>query len=179
VKLERTRAKICRADLAGEPVNDHRHRVAGVIDKQLVTAEMGLPHRDRRSRRPTAVQLAKPHPSGWRSMYSSHSIAKVTCLRLSARWIVDLAPIGFEMTAMTLLGADCSTVISAGNGQLSPALASRFNVNRTVECNTDAAGNLVEPDPRRFSTEARHALGASASSLLASAPPCKSQRGGP
>jgi len=106
-------------------------------------------------------------------MYSSHSIAKVTCLRLSARWIVDLAPIGFEMTAMTLLGADCSTVISAGNGQLSPALASRFNVNRTVECNTDAAGNLVEPDPRRFSTEARHALGASASSLLASAPPCK------
>src|SRR5262245_62161239 len=27
-----------RTDLAGEPVNDHRHRVAGVIDKQLVAA---------------------------------------------------------------------------------------------------------------------------------------------
>jgi hypothetical protein len=26
------------ADLAGEPVDDHRHRVAGVIDKQFVAA---------------------------------------------------------------------------------------------------------------------------------------------
>ena len=30
-----------RTDLAGEPVDDHRHRVAGVIDKQLVAADMG------------------------------------------------------------------------------------------------------------------------------------------
>ena len=36
-----------RTDLTGEPVNDHRHRVAGVIDKQLVAADVGLPHRDR------------------------------------------------------------------------------------------------------------------------------------
>ena len=30
-----------RSDLAGQPVDDHRHRVAGVIDKQLVAADMG------------------------------------------------------------------------------------------------------------------------------------------
>jgi hypothetical protein len=29
-----------RSDLAGKPVNDHRHRVAGVIDKQLVAADV-------------------------------------------------------------------------------------------------------------------------------------------
>ncbi len=28
-----------RTDLTGEPVDDHRHRVAGVIDKQLVAAD--------------------------------------------------------------------------------------------------------------------------------------------
>jgi ABC-type uncharacterized transport system substrate-binding protein len=39
-----------RTDLAGKPVDDHRHRVAGVIDKQLVATDMGLPHRDRQSR---------------------------------------------------------------------------------------------------------------------------------
>ena len=36
-----------RTDLAGEPVDDHRHRVAGVIVKQLVATGVGLPHRDR------------------------------------------------------------------------------------------------------------------------------------
>jgi hypothetical protein len=31
-----------RSDLAGKPVDDHRHRVAGVINKQLVAADVGL-----------------------------------------------------------------------------------------------------------------------------------------
>jgi hypothetical protein len=35
-----------RADLAGEPIDDHRHGVAGVIHKQFVAAEVGLSHRD-------------------------------------------------------------------------------------------------------------------------------------
>src|SRR5258707_388277 len=73
-----------RTDLAGEPVDDHRHRVAGVIDKQLVATDVGLPHGDRQPRSPTAVQLAKARiaiPSGQRSMHSSHSIVRVTCLR--------------------------------------------------------------------------------------------------
>jgi hypothetical protein len=38
-----------RPGLAIEPIDDHRHRVAGVIDKQLVAAGMGLPHRHRQS----------------------------------------------------------------------------------------------------------------------------------
>ena len=49
-----------RPGLAGQPVDDHRHRVAGIIDKQLVAAGMGLPHRDRDPRGPAAVQLAEP-----------------------------------------------------------------------------------------------------------------------
>ncbi len=36
-----------RSRLAGQPIDDHRHRIAGVIDKQLVAADVGLPHRDR------------------------------------------------------------------------------------------------------------------------------------
>jgi len=50
---------LCRTDLAGEPIDDHRDRVASVIDKQPVATEMGLPHRDRQSRCPAAVQLAE------------------------------------------------------------------------------------------------------------------------
>jgi hypothetical protein len=54
---------------------------------------------------------------------------------------VDLARIGLAVAAMSLLGADRSekaassawSVIAADNGQLNPALASRFNVNRTVD----------------------------------------------
>jgi len=49
-----------RLGLACQPVNDHRHRVASVIDKQLIAAGMGLPHRDRDARGPDPVQLAEP-----------------------------------------------------------------------------------------------------------------------
>jgi hypothetical protein len=63
----------------------------------------------------------------------------VTFLRLSSR--VDLGPIGLEVAAITLsvptaansAVSGASSVISAGNGQLSPALASRFNLSRTVD----------------------------------------------
>src|SRR5262249_25415747 len=79
-----------QVDLAGEPVNDHWHRVA---------ACMSLPHRHRQSR---ARRSANSNTSGWPSMYSSHSIARVTCLRLELA--VDLGPIGLDVAAMTLLG---------------------------------------------------------------------------
>ena len=36
-----------RAGLASQAIDDHRHRVAGVIDEQFVAAGMRLPHRDR------------------------------------------------------------------------------------------------------------------------------------
>jgi len=38
-----------RPGLATEPIDDHRHRIAGVIDKQLVAAGIGLSHRHRQS----------------------------------------------------------------------------------------------------------------------------------
>jgi hypothetical protein len=48
-----------RPGLAIEPIDDHRHRVTGVIDKQLVAAAVGLPHRQRQPQRPAAVQFAE------------------------------------------------------------------------------------------------------------------------
>jgi hypothetical protein len=47
------------AHLAGQPVDDHRHRVAGVIDEQLVAAHVGLAHRDRKLGFPESVQLTE------------------------------------------------------------------------------------------------------------------------
>ena len=35
---------LCRAPLAGEPVHDDRHRVAGVVHEQLLARGMGLAH---------------------------------------------------------------------------------------------------------------------------------------
>lgn len=46
------------AYLAGQPIDDHRRRVAGVIAEQLVTAHMGLAHGDRALAFPQAVELA-------------------------------------------------------------------------------------------------------------------------
>jgi hypothetical protein len=47
------------ARLAGQPVDDRRHGVAGVIDEQLVTADVGLAHRDGELAFPDPVQLAE------------------------------------------------------------------------------------------------------------------------
>src|SRR5271170_1929723 len=131
-----------RTDLAGKPVDDHRHRVAGVIDKQLVAADMGLPHRDRQSRCPTAVQFAEariaiPLGATLDVLVPQHCQGDVLALELA----VNLSPIGLGTAPMALLGAGCReqrrpsalSVISAGNGQLNPALANRFRVNRTVD----------------------------------------------
>ena len=48
------------ADLAGQPVYHHRHRVAGIVDECPVAAEMGLAHRHRQPRFPRPVQRAEP-----------------------------------------------------------------------------------------------------------------------
>src|ERR1700747_2464483 len=72
-------------------------------------------------------------------MYSSHSIVRVTCLRLSSRCISAQSgstrrrwPCLVPAAANSAVSSALS-VISAGNGQLNPAVASRFNVNRTVD----------------------------------------------
>src|SRR6516164_3236059 len=75
-------------------------------------------------------------------MYSSHSIVRVTCLRLSSRRISAQSgstwrrwPCLVPAAANSAVSSAVS-VISAGNGQLNPALASRFKVNRTVDGET-------------------------------------------
>ena len=48
------------ADFAGQPVDDHRHAVAGVIDEQPFARRMRLPHRHGQLRFEGAIKLAEP-----------------------------------------------------------------------------------------------------------------------
>jgi hypothetical protein len=86
-------------------------------------------------------------------MNLSHSIVRVTCL---LELPVELAPIGLDMTPMALLGAGGSeravssavSVISAGNGQLNPALASRLRSTRQSTAQHLLGGqNSLSPTP--------------------------------
>lgn len=52
--------QVCLPRLARQPVDDDRHRVAGIIDEQLVAARMLLPHRHRQLHRPAAVKVTIP-----------------------------------------------------------------------------------------------------------------------
>jgi hypothetical protein len=97
-----------RTGLAGQPVDDHRHRVAGVIDKQLVAAGMGLPHRDRDAGSPAPVQLAEARiaiPLGMPLdvLVPQDLQGDVLALQLA----MNRSPVGFGETAVTLLLADC------------------------------------------------------------------------
>jgi hypothetical protein len=56
--------------------------------------------------------------------------------------------------------------IAGRYGQLNPALASRFNVNRKVDGATPTRRAISSSRPRRFSNDALRALGTSLSSLL-------------
>src|SRR5205809_7922040 len=49
---------LCLAHLAGQPVDDHRYRVAGVIDPPLVAPHPGLTHPDRELGFPAPATLA-------------------------------------------------------------------------------------------------------------------------
>jgi hypothetical protein len=95
--------------LAGQPVDDHRHRVAGIIDEQLVAADMALPHRDRDPLRPGAVQLAKP-----RIAISVGVLLDVLVPQdlqrdvLALQFAVDGCPVGFGAAAVALLLASGS-----------------------------------------------------------------------
>src|SRR4030081_1395008 len=83
-------------------------------------------------------------------------------------------------TSVKSRASNAVSVSSTGNGQFSPATASRFKVSRTGDGATPPRrraqrrrpGGLSRCRiPRRPSTEARHPPGASLSSLLASSPP--------
>jgi hypothetical protein len=46
-------------DLARQPIDHHRDRVAGIVDEQLVAGRMGLAHSHRQLGRPAAVKIAE------------------------------------------------------------------------------------------------------------------------
>ena len=48
------------ADLAGEPVNDHRDAVAGVVDEQPLAGDVRLAHRHRQRLLEGPTELAEP-----------------------------------------------------------------------------------------------------------------------
>ena len=48
------------ADFAGQPVDDDRNPIAGVIDEQPLAGRVRLPHRRRQLRFKAAIELAKP-----------------------------------------------------------------------------------------------------------------------
>ena len=146
-----------RTDLTGEPVNDHRHRVAGIIDKQLVAADVSLPHRDREPRCPTAVQLAKariaiPFGAAFDVLVPQHRQGDVLALELT----VNLSPIGLDMTPMALLGAGGSKQrrLQRAVGHLSRQWPAQSGTRQSLQGqpdsrrrNTYSAGNLVQSDP--------------------------------
>jgi hypothetical protein len=48
------------ADFAGQPIDDDRDPVAGVIDEKPLAGRVRLPHRHRQTPFPFLIQLAKP-----------------------------------------------------------------------------------------------------------------------
>ena len=49
---------MCLPRLSRKSIDHHRHRVAGVIDKELFTSRMVLAHRYRQLQCPTAIEIA-------------------------------------------------------------------------------------------------------------------------
>jgi hypothetical protein len=146
-----------RTDLAGEAVDDHRHRVAGVIDKQLVAADMGLSHRDRQSRCPAAVQLAEariaiPLRGSLDVLVPQHRQGDVLAFQLA----VNLSPIGLGMPPMAPLGAGGREERrhQRGVGHLGRQWPAQPSTRQSLQRQPDSrrrnpytAGNLVAPDP--------------------------------
>ena len=169
-------------DLAGQPVDDHRHRVAGVIDEQLVAAHMGLPHRDRELAFPAPVQLAEaliaiPVRVCARCTRPTGSTS-VTCLRFSSRW--TLAQSGSALRRwpcfLPAFGVELRFQLAVGDrlGQRPSQPGDWKRADRRPHGRRRHAGpprhSRLEI-PAQTSTETLRAPGASQSSPLASIPP--------
>ncbi|RXH38650.1 hypothetical protein XH99_00795 [Bradyrhizobium nanningense] len=48
-----------RSAITGQAVDQHRHAIAGIVDRQLVASHMGLAHRHRQTALPGAVELTE------------------------------------------------------------------------------------------------------------------------
>jgi hypothetical protein len=91
---------------AGPCINDHRHSVAGVVDEQLVAAQVGLAHGDRQPRLPAAVEVAEPAVAiavrvGVDVLVPQDLQGDVLALQLA----VQRRPVGLHPPAVALLGS--------------------------------------------------------------------------
>jgi len=163
----------------------HRRRLSRVRRRAAIQSSAHVPWGRHCGPAVPGSRLDADHPQTGSLFHAasqySPSIVRVTCLRLSSRWIS--AHRGGDGLAwcrpQRSAASSALSVISAGNGQLNPALASRFKVNRTVDGATPTRRAIsLSPTPA-VSNEPLRAPGASMSSVLASTPPCKSQRSGP
>src|SRR5205823_1173915 len=95
--------------LTGQPVDDHRHGVAGVIDEQLVATHMDLAHRDRELVFPASEELAEA------GVAVALRIARDVLVPedrqrdvLALQLPMDARPIGLDLPTVTLLRAGIS-----------------------------------------------------------------------
>jgi hypothetical protein len=136
------------ARLAGQPVDDHRHRIAGIVDEQLVAAHVGLAHRDRELAFPDAVQLAEA------GVAVTLRIARDVLVpedrqrdMLALELAMDVRPVGLNLTPMTLLRAGIGEQprLEHGVGHVlghRPAQASSLEAS---DCGAD--GRCCHPNP--------------------------------
>ena len=169
------------AHLAGQPVDDHRHRVAGVIDEQLVAAHMGLAHRDRELAFPDAVQLAEARVA------VAVRIARDVLVPqdrqrdvLALEFAMDARPVGLDLAPVALLGPGLGEqpCLEHGIGHLVGQWPAQSGRLETSDCRYGPSTAPLRSDGRshgsvrhqRTSTEALRARGAWSFSLLASGP---------
>src|SRR5947209_8010037 len=132
------------------------------------------------------ARIAIPLGAALDVLVPQHRQGDVLALELT----VNLGPIGLDMTPMALLGAGGREQrrlqpgvgqlnSSTGNGQLNPALASRFSVNRTVDGATPTRRAIsLSPTPAAIkrSTSRTWRLVVLSAGIRS---PVQSQRGGP
>jgi hypothetical protein len=121
---------LCLAHLAGPPVDDHRYRVAGVINEQLVATHVGLAHRDRELGFPASVQLAEAGIAVALRVAGGVLVPEdrqrdVLALELA----MDGWPLGLDLpprpcfvpASANSAASSAASVSSSGSGQLRPA----------------------------------------------------------
>jgi len=91
-------------DLPGQPVDDHRCPVAGVIDEQLFAAGMGLAHRDRELALPRPIEIAEAGIAVSVGVLLDVLVPQDRkCDVLALEFPVDHRPVRLDLAAMALL----------------------------------------------------------------------------
>ncbi len=94
--------------LAGQPINDNRDRVAGVVDEQLVAGRVILPHRHRQLHRPAAVEVTEATVAIALRITADVFVPKdLQRHMLALQLAVDLRPVRLRAPTMTRLRPGC------------------------------------------------------------------------